>query len=94
LPKYEVTYILDPVLADEQVGTLVEKFSGQVTEMGAEVVNVENWGRKRLAYEINGKREGTYVLMRVNADAQVSRELDRFLKQSEDVLKCMVIKAN
>lgn len=94
MPKYEVTYILDPSLAEEQVAALVEKFSGQVTEMGAEIAGIENWGKKRLAYEVKGKREGTFVLMRVNAENQTSRDLNKFLKQSEDVLKCMVIRAN
>ena len=78
--KYEITYILTPDFSEETVAAKVEQYQNQVVNEGGQVVNINNWGKRRFAYEVNGKAEGYY------AD-----ELRRVMKNSDEVLRCMVV---
>ena len=89
--NYEVMYILRPELEDSAVAEMVEKFQNQVTEQGGTVDDVNNWGKREFAYELEGKREGTYVVMTFASTSAVAEELRRVMKLNEDVLRCLVL---
>ena len=68
--KYEVLYILEAAISEEEKEAMVAKFSDMVTSAGGEVENVDKWGMKKFAYPINFKNEGYYVLMNFTADSE------------------------
>lgn len=79
--------IVDPRPADEEVAALLTQLSDQVKSLGAEVKNVENWGKRRLAYDIRKQREGTYAVMEVSAEPSTIKEFERQLRLNENVLR-------
>lgn len=91
--QYEAIAILSPELSDEQKDEMVEKIKSLITSEG-ELVSVDDWGRKTLAYMINKKSEGIYILFNFNAKAQFIAEFERVLRLNEKVLKHMVVKKN
>ncbi|MBW3622097.1 MAG: 30S ribosomal protein S6 [Armatimonadetes bacterium] len=91
---YELVYILDPDLTEDAVNGLMERISTLATTQGAEIRNQERWEKRRLAYEINKKREGTYVVMEFHASAAAVHELDRVLKITEGILRQMIVRAD
>ena len=88
--NYEAIYILDPSLNEEQVAALVAKFKG-VVEANGTVTEVDEWGKRRLAYPINDLMEGYYVLMTFTAAAAISAELDRIFRITEGVMRSMIV---
>ncbi|WP_174734717.1 30S ribosomal protein S6 [Mesobacillus harenae] len=90
--KYEIMYIIRPNIEDEAKKALVERFNGILTENGAEIVESKDWGKRRLAYEINDLRDGYYQLIHVNAEAAAVDEFARLAKISEDIIRHMVVK--
>ena len=90
--EYEVMYILQADLDEEKVTAAVEKYSGIITTNGGTITNVEKWGKRRLAYEIKGQREGNYVLVLFSGEPAVSSELDRVMKISDDVLRHLIVR--
>jgi len=91
---YEATYILDPDMEDEELTQIQEKFSNMITKSGGEIVNVDNWGKRKLAYEVKGKTEGVYIVMRINADEITQNTLKRNFNISDKVLKSLIIRLN
>jgi small subunit ribosomal protein S6 len=89
--KYEAVYIISPTLDEEAVKAIVEKFSGLVSQYG-ELEKVEEWGRKKLAYEVQDQKEGYYVLMNFSANSEFPEELERNFKITEGVIKYLVVK--
>lgn len=89
--KYEIMYIIRPNIEEEAQKALVERFNGVLTENGAELANVKEWGKRRLAYEINDFRDGYYMLVNVNAPAVAVQEFDRLAKINEDIIRHMVV---
>ncbi|TKC16674.1 30S ribosomal protein S6 [Robertmurraya kyonggiensis] len=89
---YEIMYIIRPNIEDEAKKALVERFDGILTSNGAEVAESKEWGKRRLAYEINDFRDGYYQLVKVNADAAAVEEFSRLAKISEDIIRHIVIK--
>ncbi len=87
---YEVLYIIDSTLEEEAIKAAVEKFSGLVTANGGAVESVDEWGRRRLAYPIDYKTEGYYVLMNFNSDPEFPKELERNFKIDDTILRYMV----
>jgi len=85
-------YILKPELEDEAIVAAISRYEEIVKNDGGEVVKTDRWGKRRLAYEVNGCTEGYYVLMSFNAPSSVSQELDRIFKIQDDVLRHLVIK--
>lgn len=79
--------IIDPRPADEEVATLLTQLSEQVTSLGAEVIKMENWGKRRLAYDIRKQREGTYAVLEVSAEPSTIKEFERQLRLNESVLR-------
>ncbi|MGI6294566.1 MAG: 30S ribosomal protein S6 [Armatimonadota bacterium] len=87
---YESMYIIDANLTDDQVDSIIAKYAQLVTDQGGEVRSVGRWDKRRLAYEIKGRREGQYILMFFEAEAEVSKELDRVYRISDDVFRHLI----
>jgi len=91
--RYELTYIMDAALEENARKQLIEKVSSLIAANGGEVEKVdETWGKRRLAYAINYKTEGWYVLVTFKAPAELPRELERNLQINENVLRYLVVK--
>ena len=88
--NYEVVYIIDPAQGEENIAALVAKFK-TLAEQNGSAVEVEEWGSRKLAYPINYKTEGYYVLMTFTAAPALPAELDRVLKITEGVMRSMII---
>ena len=86
--KYEVLYIIDPAQGEEGIAALVEKFKAMVEAEGT-LSNVDEWGKRRLAYPINDLTEGYYVLMNFEAKPAFPAELERVMKITEGILRCL-----
>ena len=91
--RYEMIYIIDTGLEDSARKELVEKVSALIANNGGEIEKVdETWGKRRLAYAIDYKTEGWYVLVNFKAPVELPRELERNLQINENVLRYLVIK--
>lgn len=90
MKTYEMLYVLDSALADEARDAFVKKFEDVVTAANGEVVSTDKWGVKRLAYPINYKHDGFYVLMTFKAEGSVVKELDRVAGLSSEVLRTLI----
>ena len=90
--QYEVMYVIDTAIADQARIDLIERFSGLVAQGGGQVDRIDEWGKRRLAYAIDYKTEGYYVLMYITAPAELPRELERNFKINENILRYLVIK--
>ena len=91
---YELMVIFDPELDDRQVGPTMEKFLGVVKTDGGSVETVDVWGRRRLAYPIKKKDEGSYVVTNFTAQPATAKELDRQLGLSELVMRTKLLRAD
>ena len=89
---YETIFIVKTDLGDEALAERVTWVTDILTSNGAEVINVEQWGKKRLAYRVNKQKHGFYVLMHYEGDPKVVPELERNLRLSEDILKHLTVK--
>ena len=89
MTKYEVMYIIRPNIEEEAKKALVERFNTILTDNGAELAESKDWGKRRLAYEINDFRDGYYMLLKVNAESAAIQEFDRLAKISEDIIRHM-----
>ena len=90
--NYEVVYIIDPAQGEEAIAATVEKFKALTEQHGCTAVEVEEWGKRRLAYAIDYKTEGYYVLMSFTNDPAFPKELDRILGITEGVLRSMIVR--
>lgn len=88
--KYETLFILKPSIEEEKKNEVIEKFKG-IIATGGEVESVEEWGVKRLAYEIEKIRDGYYVLVNFKANPDLPKELERNFRISDDVLRYIVV---
>lgn len=79
-------------MEEEAQKALVERFANVLTTNGAEITNAKEWGKRRLAYEINDFREGVYVVSKVNASAAAVQEFERLAKISEDIIRHIVVR--
>ena len=90
--QYEVMYVIDTALDDQTRSDLIARFSALVTANGGTVDRVDEWGKRRLAYAINYKTEGYYVLMYVTAPSELPHEIERNMKINDNVLRYLVIR--
>ncbi len=88
--NYETIFILRPSLEEEKRAQLIEKFTGIIAADG-EVEKVEEWGNKRLAYEIEKLREGYYVLVNFKANPSLPKELERNFRITDEVIRYIVV---
>ena len=84
---YESLVIVDPRPTDEEVAELLTQLGAQVKSQGAEVTKMENWGKRRLAYDIRTQRDGTYAVFDVSAEPATLKEFERQLRLNESVLR-------
>jgi len=87
LRPYETLVILNAALTDEESAALLTQLGDTIKGLGAEVTKVENWGKRRLAYDIAKQREGTYAVLEVSAEPAMIKEFERQLKLNENVLR-------
>ena len=90
--KYETVFILTPVLSDAQMKEAVEKFKQVLAKYGAEVVNEENWGMRKLAYPIQKKTTGFYTLLEFDAEPVVAEKLETAYRRDERVLRFLTFR--
>jgi small subunit ribosomal protein S6 len=91
LNSYETIFIIDPTLGEEQVKAVQDKFTNLIAGNGS-VESIDEWGKRRLAYEINDKNEGVYVLVDFKADADFPKELDRQYRITDGILRTIIIR--
>ena len=90
--KYETIFILHPSLDEEAVKANIEKFKGVIENGGGTVENVDFWGKRKLAYEINKVNEGFYTLINFEANTELPKELDRVFRITDGVIRHIVVK--
>lgn len=90
--KYELMFIADPELDERGLKKLTEQYLELVTKEGGSVENTDIWGRRKLAYEIDGKTEGNYVVVNYTTAPEVSAELDRVLNLNESVVRTKILR--
>jgi small subunit ribosomal protein S6 len=89
--KYETTFILEPGLDESKVNDEITRVSGWIQDLGGEVIEVQRWGKRRLAYEINRRRDGIYTLMLYQGPGAVVKELERRMKLDEQVMRVLTV---
>ena len=92
--KYELVYVVSPDATDEQVADLHTQVDTIVQRMGGQIEKSDNWGRRKLAYEIGRHKEGTYVLEVINGDGELMKEIDRRLKVTDLVIRHLVVRVD
>lgn len=90
--KYETVFIMTPVLSDQQMKETVEKFKGILTAQGAEIVNEESWGLKKMAYPIQKKSTGFYELIEFNATPETVAKLETGYRRDERIIRYITVK--
>lgn len=90
--KYEAFYIVKPSFSEADVQKIADRFKAVVEEKGGTVEKAGKWEKRKLAYEIDGHKEGTYVLMNFEAGADVPAELNRLMRISDDVIRHTLLK--
>ena len=85
--KYETVFIMTPVLSDQQMKETVEKFKGILAAQGAEIVNEESWGLKKMAYPIQKKSTGFYELIEFNATPETVAKLETGYRRDERIIR-------
>lgn len=89
---YELTYIVNAVLNDDQIKGVVNRIAEFITESGGRIIESDEWGTRRLAYPIRKKRNGYYVNLYFEADPSLLVRLERMLEIDDDVLRYMTLK--
>ena len=91
---YEILFIADPNLGEPEVDALTTQIQGYVEKEGGRIQKVEKWGKKRLAYLIGKHREGSYVLLTVEAGAAMVKEVERRIRVTDGVIKFMTVRVD
>jgi small subunit ribosomal protein S6 len=91
---YEILFIADPNLGEDAVDDLTEQVKGFVEKDGGKVEKVEKWGKKRLAYEVRGHREGSYVLMVVEGTGSLVKEVERKMKVTDGLMRHLTVRVD
>jgi small subunit ribosomal protein S6 len=92
--KYELVYVVSPDATDEQVAELHTQVESIVQRMNGQLEKTDNWGRRKLAYEIGRHKEGTYVLEVINGDGELMKEIDRRLKVTDLIIRHLVVRVD
>jgi small subunit ribosomal protein S6 len=85
-------YVVRPNIEEDAKKALVERFNEILTSNGAEIIEAKDWGKRRLAYDINDFKEGFYQIVRVNSTDQATNEFDRLAKINDDIIRHIVIR--
>ena len=92
--QYELVYILPPDSTEQQVAELHEQIEQIVARLHGKIEKNENWGRRRMAYEIGHHKEGVYILDVINGSGELMKELDRRLRVMDLVIRHMVVRVD
>ena len=92
MTQYETVFIMTPVLSDQQMKETVEKFKGVLTAQGAEIINEESWGLKKMAYPIQKKSTGFYQLIEFKAEPTAIDKLEIAYRRDERVIRFLTVK--
>ncbi|CCJ34053.1 MULTISPECIES: 30S ribosomal protein S6 [Caloramator] len=92
MKRYETLFVIAPNVVEEEIKATIEKIKGVIENGGGVIDNVDEWGKRRLAYEINHFNEGYYVLINFTASPELPKELDRVLRISDNVIRHIVVK--
>ncbi|ANU09376.1 30S ribosomal protein S6 [Planococcus antarcticus DSM 14505] len=90
--EYELMYIIQPAIEEEAKKALVERFNDMLTSNGAEIIESKEWGKRRLAYEINDLREGFYQIVKLNAGSEAINEYTRLANINEDIIRHIAVR--
>jgi small subunit ribosomal protein S6 len=92
--KYELVYVVSPDATDDQVTDLHNQVDAIVQRLSGQLEKTENWGRRKLAYEIGRHKEGTYVLETINGSGELMKEIDRRLKVTDLIIRHLVVRVD
>ena len=92
--KYELVYVVSPEASDDQVAELQAQVEGIVQRLNGQLEKTDNWGRRKLAYEIGRHKEGIYVLHVINGSGELMKEIDRRLKVFDNVIRHLVCRVD
>ena len=92
--KYELVYVVSPDATDDQVTEVHTQVDSIVQRMNGQLEKTDNWGRRKLAYEIGRHKEGTYVLEVINGNGELMKEIDRRLKVTDLVIRHLVVRVD
>ena len=92
--KYELVYLVSPEATEDQVTDLHTQIEAIVQRIGGQIEKTENWGRRRLAYEIGRHKEATYVLEVIDGTGELMKEIDRRLKVTDLVIRHLVVRVD
>jgi small subunit ribosomal protein S6 len=92
--KYELVYIVSPEASDDQVTDLHNQVEAIVQRIGGAIERTDNWGRRRLAYEIGRHKEGTYVLEVINGTGELMKEIDRRIKVTDLIIRHLIVRVD
>ncbi len=92
MKAYELLYVIDPSASDEVRAGVSARIDAAITTEGGQVDSIDNWGKRKLAYEIDGLSEGDYTLVNFHADPTQIAELDRVLRIADAVKRHMVVR--
>ena len=91
---YEIVFIVDPGVGDDEVMRLSETVQKIITSQGGQIVKTEMMGRRQLAYEINHRRDGTYILLEIEGSGAEIAELERRMRVNDQILRYMTIRVD
>ena len=91
MTKYETTFILEPGLDENRVNEEIERVSQWIRDLGGEVLEVQRWGKRRLAYEINKKRDGIYTMILHQSPGPVIKEVERRMSLNESYMRVLSV---
>jgi small subunit ribosomal protein S6 len=91
LRNYETVFILDPTIGDDRTAQEVDRAKSAVESANGEMIDIQRWGKRKLAYEIKKKREGVYTVFKYRSDGTAVSELERSLRLSEPVLRFLTV---
>lgn len=89
---YELTYIINPVLNDDRTNDIVQRVTTYIEERDGNILEVDEWGSRRMAYQIDKKRNGYYVNMYFEADGSLIQPLERALQIEDNILRYLTLK--
>ena len=92
--KYELVYVVSPDATDDQVADLHTQVDAIIQRMGGQLEKTENWGRRKLAYEIGRHKEGTYVLEIIGGTGELMKEIERRLKVSDLIIRQLIVRVD
>ncbi|MBI4530846.1 MAG: 30S ribosomal protein S6 [Candidatus Latescibacteria bacterium] len=89
--RYEITYVIDSQLTEEEIEMKIKKYEQFLQSRGAEIVTFDRWGLRRLAYDIKKRQQGYYVFLQYQADGRLIREFERELELDEGILRYLTV---